>query len=233
MATASGGLWKSVNRGITWTNLWEHMPVSTFGDLAIAPSNPAILYAGTGEQQNRQSTSWGNGGLQVRRRGRHVAAPRPGGDRHTGRVQVHPADPDIVYVAALGNLWRPSPDRGVYRSRDGGGSWEKVLYIDDDTGAVDLAIDPSDPDVLYAAMYQRQRRAWGFNGGGPGSGIHKTNRRRRHLARADQRTARGRQGTDRDRGRGVESACPERPGAARRRVGRLPQRGRRRELGRR
>ena len=174
VATASGGLWKSVNRGITWTNLWEHMPVSTFGDLAIAPSHPAILYAGTGEQQNRQSTSWGNGVYRSDDAGatwRHLGLEET---RHTGRVQVHPANPDIVYVAALGNLWRPSPDRGVYRSRDGGGRWEKVLYIDDNTGAVDLAIDPSDPDVLYAAMYQRQRRAWGFNGGGPGSGIHKT-----------------------------------------------------------
>ena len=174
VATASGGLWKSVNRGITWTNLWEHMPVSTFGDLAIAPSDPSILYAGTGEQQNRQSTSWGNGVYRSDDAGatwRHLGLEET---RHTGRVQVHPGDPDIVYVAALGNLWRSSPDRGVYRSRDGGESWEKVLYIDEHTGAVDLAIDPSNPDVLYAAMYQRQRRTWGFNGGGAGSGIYKT-----------------------------------------------------------
>ena len=174
VATASGGLWKSVNRGITWTNLWEHMPVSTFGDLAIARSYPNILYAGTGEQQNRQSTSWGNGVYRSDDAGatwRHLGLEET---RHTGRVQIHPTDPDIVYVAALGNLWRSSPDRGVYRSRDGGDSWEKVLYIDEHTGAVDLVIDPSNPDVLYAAMYQRQRRTWGFNGGGPGSGIYKT-----------------------------------------------------------
>ena len=174
VATASGGLWKSVNRGITWTNLWEHMPVSTFGDLAIAPSNPDILYAGTGEQQNRQSTSWGNGVYRSDDAGatwRHLGLE---GTHHTGRVQVHPTDPDIVYVAALGNLWRSAPDRGVYRSRDGGGTWDRVLYVDDHTGAIDLAMDPSDPDVLYAAMYQRQRRTWGFNGGGPGSGLYKT-----------------------------------------------------------
>ena len=174
VATASGGLWKSVNRGISWTNLWEHMPVSTFGDLAIAPSDPNVLYAGTGEQQNRQSTSWGNGVYRSDDAGvtwRHLGLEET---RHTGRVRVHPADPDVVYVAALGNLWRPSPDRGVYRSRDGGGSWDRVLYIDENTGAVDLAIDPSNPDILYAAMYQRQRRTWGFNGGGPGSGIYKT-----------------------------------------------------------
>ena len=174
VATASGGLWKSVNRGITWTDLWEHMPVSTFGDLAIAPSNPDILYAGTGEQQNRQSTSWGNGVYRSDDAGatwRHLGLDDT---HHTGRVQVHPTDPDIVYVAALGNLWRSTPDRGVYRSRDGGDTWDKVLYVDEHTGAIDLAIDPSDPDVLYAAMYQRQRRTWGFNGGGPGSGVYKT-----------------------------------------------------------
>jgi len=113
VATASGGLWKSVNRGISWTNLWEHMPVSTFGDLAIAPSDPRVLYAGTGEQQNRQSTSWGNGVYRSDDAGatwRHLGLEET---RHTGRVRVHPGNPDIVYVAALGNLWRSSPERGV------------------------------------------------------------------------------------------------------------------------
>ncbi len=174
VASASGGLWKSVNRGISWTNLWEHMPVSTFGDVAIAPSDPDIVYAGTGEQQNRQSTSWGNGVYRSNDAGatwEHLGLDET---HHTGRVRVHPSNPDIVYVAALGNLWRSSPDRGVYRSRDGGRSWDKVLYVDEHTGAVDVVIDPSDPDVLYAAMYQRQRRTWGFNGGGPGSGVYKT-----------------------------------------------------------
>ena len=174
VATASGGLWKSENRGITWTNLWEHMPVSTFGDVAIAPSNPDIVYAGTGEQQNRQSTSWGNGMYRSDDGGvswRHLGLEET---RHTGRVRVHPTDPDRVWVAAQGNLWRPSPDRGVYRSTDGGSTWEQVLFIDESTGATDLVVNPRDPDVLYAAMYQRQRRAWGFNGGGPGSGIYKS-----------------------------------------------------------
>ena len=174
VATASGGLWKSTNRGVTWTNLWEHMPVSTFGDVAIAPSDPNVVYAGTGEQQNRQSTSWGNGIYRSDDGGAtwtHLGLEET---RHTGRVQVHPTDPNVVYVAALGNLWRSSPERGVYRSRDGGDRWEKVLYVDEHTGAVDLVMDPTDPNVLYAATYQRQRRTWGFNGGGPGSGIHKT-----------------------------------------------------------
>ena len=174
VATASGGLWKSTNRGVTWSNLWEHMPTSTFGDVAIAPSDPQIVYAGTGEQQNRQSTSWGNGVYRSDDGGvswTHLGLEET---RHTGKVVVHPENPEIVYVAALGNLWRSSPDRGVYRSANGGQNWEKVLFVDDLTGAVDLAINPSDPMTLYAAMYQRQRRTWGFNGGGPGSGIYKT-----------------------------------------------------------
>ncbi len=174
VATASGGLWKSANRGITWTNLWEHMPTSTFGDVAIAPSDARIVYAGTGEQQNRQSTSWGNGVYRSDDGGEtwtHLGLEET---RHTGRIQVHPGNPDVVYVAALGNLWRSSSERGVYRSTDGGETWNKILYVDEHTGAVDLAMDPANPQVLYAAMYQRQRRTWGFNGGGPGSGIYKT-----------------------------------------------------------
>jgi photosystem II stability/assembly factor-like uncharacterized protein len=89
-------------------------------------------------------------------------------------VRIHPTDPDIAYVAALGNLWAGSAQRGVFKTTDGGRSWSKVLFIDEYTGAVDLVMDASDPDILYAATYQRLRRAWGFNGGGPGSGIYKT-----------------------------------------------------------
>ncbi len=174
VASASGGLWKSENRGQSWRNLTDHLPVSTFGDVHLAPSNPQIVYAGTGEENNRQSTSWGNGVYRSDDGGeswRHLGLD---GTHHIGRVQVHPTDPDVVYVAALGNLWAPSAERGVYRSRDGGRSWDRVLFIDEHTGAVELQLDPSNPETLYAAMYQRQRRAWGFNGGGPGSGIYKT-----------------------------------------------------------
>jgi len=148
--------------------------VSTFGDVALAPSDPSIIYAGTGEQNNRQSTSWGNGVYRSDDGGdswRHLGLEET---RHIGKVEVHPANPDVVYVAALGNLWAPSSDRGVFRSRDGGRTWEKVLYVDEHTGAVDMVMDPVNPSVLYAATYQRLRRAWGFNGGGPGSGIYKT-----------------------------------------------------------
>ncbi|MBT8337527.1 MAG: hypothetical protein KJO11_13050 [Gemmatimonadetes bacterium] len=174
VATASGGLWKSTTRGQTWTAPTDDWPVSTFGDVALAPSNTDIVYAGTGEQNNRQSTSWGNGVYRSDDGGatwRHRGLAQT---RHIGKIEGHPADPDVASVAALGNLWAPSEDRGVYRTRDGGATWDRVLFVDASTGAVDLVMDPTNPAVLYAATYQRQRRAWGFNGGGPGSGIHKT-----------------------------------------------------------
>ena len=174
VGAASGGLWKTTNRGQSWRNVFADMPVSTFGDIAISPSTPRIMYAGTGEQQNRQSSSYGNGVYRSDDGGenwRHLGLE---GTRHTGRIVVHPTNPDIVYVGALGNLWAGSEDRGVYRSTNGGRTWEKVLYVNEFTGVVDMAIDPSNPNVVYSATYQRLRRTWGFNGGGPGSGIWKT-----------------------------------------------------------
>jgi len=174
VATASGGIWKSINKGHTWTRLFADQPVATFGAVTIAPSDPRILYAGTGEQNNRQSTSWGNGVYRSDdggERWRHLGLV---GTRHVGEIVVHPDNPDVAYVAGLGNLWAPGEERGVFRTTDGGESWDKVLYLDEYTGAVDLAMDPSDPSVLYAGMYARLRKAWGFNGGGPNGGIYKT-----------------------------------------------------------
>lgn len=174
VASASGGVWKSNNKGTTWKPVFDDQPVSSFGDIAIAPSNPSVLYAGTGEQQNRQSTSWGNGVYRSDDGGetwRHLGLEET---RHTARIHIHSRNPDIVYVASPGNLWKGSDERGVFKSTDGGKSWEKVLYVDEYTGAIDLVMDPDDAEILYAAMYQRLRRTWGFNGGGPGSGIYKT-----------------------------------------------------------
>ena len=165
LASASGGLWKTTNRGHTWRNVFADKDVSTFGDVAIAPSNPSIMYAGTGEQNNRQSSSWGNGVYRSDDAGetwRHQGLVET---RHIGKVLVHPNDPDIAYVAALGNLWRGNEERGVYRTRDGGRTWQRVHHVDEYTGAVDLVMDSRNPDVLYYAAYQRLRRTWGFNGG--------------------------------------------------------------------
>ncbi len=174
VAAASGGLWKSTNAGTTWTPIFDHGPVSAFGDLAVAPSDRRILYAGTGEQNNRQSTSWGNGVYRSDDGGESWTHLGLVETRHVAEVRVHPEDPDVAWVAAQGNLWKPTPERGVYRTTDGGETWRKTLYVDTLTGATDLAVDPRDPSVLYAATYQRLRRTWGFNGGGPGSGIWKS-----------------------------------------------------------
>ncbi|HSW29590.1 MAG TPA: hypothetical protein VLH75_08940 [Longimicrobiales bacterium] len=174
IGTASGGIWKSTNRGHQWKPIFDDKPVSTFGDVALAPSSPSVLYAGTGEQNNRQSTSWGNGVYRSDDGGatwRHLGLE---GTRHVGRILVHPTNPDVAWVAGMGNLWAEGEERGVFRTRDGGRTWQKVLYVDALTGASDLAMDARNPDVLYAAMYQRLRKAWGFNGGGPGSGIYKS-----------------------------------------------------------
>lgn len=174
VATASGGLWKSTNRTQQWTNVFADQPVATFGAVTLAPSNPDILYAGTGEQNNRNSTSWGNGVYRSDDGGESWRYLGLEGTRHVGEIAVHPTNPDVAYVAGLGNLWAPSSERGVFRTTDGGQTWDKVLYLDEYTGAVDLAMDPTNPDVIYAAMYARLRKAWGFNGGGPNGGIYRT-----------------------------------------------------------
>jgi photosystem II stability/assembly factor-like uncharacterized protein len=174
LATASGGIWQSTNKGTTWSPIFNDQPVSTFGDIAIAPSDQRVIWAGTGGQNNRQSTSWGNGVYRSTDAGATWTHLGLDETRHIGEVVVHPENPDIAYVAALGNLWAASDSRGVFKTTDGGRNWTRSLFVDEYTGAVEMVMDPSDPNTLYAATYQRLRRAWGFNGGGPGSGIYKT-----------------------------------------------------------
>ena len=174
-AMASGGILKSVNGGTSWETLFTDEVVSTVGDVAVAPSNPSIVWAGTGESNNRQSSSWGNGvykSLDAGKTWKHMGLERTFA---IARVVIHPTNPDVVYVAATGNLWAASPERGVYRTTDGGRSWHLVLKVNDDTGATELVIDHQSPNVLYAAMYQRRRTVFGFNGSGPGSALYKTN----------------------------------------------------------
>jgi len=174
IASASGGIWKSTNKGTTWKPVFDDQAVSTFGDMAISLSNPDVIYAGSGEQQNRQSTSWGNGIYKSVNQGETWRSIGLEKTYHIARVIIHPENPNIVFVAALGNLWNSSKERGLYQTTNGGKNWKKVLYIDDMTGVVDMAMDKNNPNILYAATYQRMRKAWGFNGGGPGSGIYKT-----------------------------------------------------------
>ncbi|MDX1647072.1 MAG: hypothetical protein R3304_08000 [Longimicrobiales bacterium] len=168
---ATGGLWKTINNATTFRPVFDTYGTHSIGAVAYAPSNPDVVYVGTGEANNRQSSSFGDG----------VYKSEDGGETFThvglretqtiARVRVHPTDPNTVWVAANGPLFAPSPERGVFKSTDGGSTWHRVLHVDDDTGATDLVLHPTDPDRLYAATYQRRRTACCFVGGGPGSGI--------------------------------------------------------------
>ncbi len=175
VGTASGGVWKSVNGGISWEPVFDKAGgMLSIGAVAVAPGNPDIVWVGTGEANNRQSSSWGDGVYRSLDGGRTWQNMGLKETRQIARIVVDPTDPQVVYVAALGHLWGSNSERGVYRTRDGGASWTRVLYVDENTGATDLVIDPRDPRTLFAATYQRQRKAWGFNGGGPGSAIYRT-----------------------------------------------------------
>src|SRR5450432_732835 len=162
VATAGGGVFKSVNEGVSFTPVFDQAGgMMSIGAIAVAPSNPAVVWVGTGEADNRQSSSWGdgvyksaNGGLTWQKMGLEET-------RHVGRILIHPTDPNTVYVAAEGDLWGSNPERGVYKTTDGGRNWKKVLYRDEHTGAIDLAMDPKNSDVVFAAMYQHQRKGWG------------------------------------------------------------------------
>ena len=174
VGTASGGVWKTTNNGTTWEPVFDKEGVSTIGDIAIAPSDPSVVWVGTGEPNNRQSSSWGDGIYKSLDAGKTWKKMGLGATHHIGRIVIHPTNPEVVYVAAQGHLWGPNPERGVYKSSDGGKTWSQVLKINDDTGVTDIAMDQESPDILYAAAYERRRTPFGFDGGGPGSAIYKT-----------------------------------------------------------
>ncbi len=171
---ATSGLWKTTNGGRTWTSMFDEMPNSSVGDIAIAPSDSRTVYVGMGEPNNRQSSSIGNGVYGTRDGGRSWTHLGLEDTQSIGRVAVHPKDPNVVFVAAVGHLFGPNEERGLYKTVDGGKTWTKSKYIDADTGFIDVAIDPVNPNNVYAASYQRRRTWWGFNGGGPNSGLWKS-----------------------------------------------------------
>ncbi|NNK64088.1 MAG: hypothetical protein HKO98_12885, partial [Gemmatimonadetes bacterium] len=138
------------------------------------PRDTAVVWVGTGERASRQSSSWGDGVYKSTDGGQNWRNMGLADSKHIGRIRMHPEDPDVVYVAAMGHLWGPNDERGLYRSRDGGETWERILSVDENTGVVDVILDPSDPSIVYAASYQRRRRPYGFHGGGPGSQLWKS-----------------------------------------------------------
>lgn len=173
-ASASGGVWKSVNAGTTWEPIFDHQSTSSIGDIAIAPSNPEIVWVGTGEANNQRSSSWGDGVYKSENGGKSWTNMGLKTSQHIGRIVVHPTNPNIVYVAAQGPLWTDGGERGLYKTTDGGRTWKAVLTISPHTGVTDVVMDPSDPSIMYAASFQRQRKAYSFVGGGPESGIYKS-----------------------------------------------------------
>src|SRR5437762_187608 len=152
VATASGGIFKSTNQGTSWTPIFDRVDaMMSIGDVTVAPSNASLVWVGTGEANNRQSSSWGDGVYKSTDAGQTWTSVGLNETRHIGRIVIHPSNPDIVYVAAVGHLWGSNAERGVFKTIDGGRSWQRVLFVDEHTGATDLVMDPADPDTLYAA----------------------------------------------------------------------------------
>ena len=199
VAAAGGGIFRSRNNGTTWEAVFDKYGSSmSVGDIAIAPTDPRIVWAGMGEPNNRQSSTWGDGVYKSTDGGttwRHMGLKET---QTIGRIVIDPRDANTVFVAAVGHLFGPNDERGLYRTKDGGATWQKVLNVDANTGATDVVISP-DGRTLVAATYQRRRRAFGFAGSGPGSGIWRSTRWRRHVAARDEWTADGRPRTHRSR----------------------------------
>ncbi|MEZ5315821.1 MAG: hypothetical protein R2752_00310 [Vicinamibacterales bacterium] len=170
---AVSGLWKTTNNGTTYEPLFDEIAHS-IGDIAIAQSSPDTVYVGTGEANNRQSSSFGIGMFKTTDGGKTWAKIGLEDTQSIARIRVHPRNPDIVWVAAMGHLFGPNEQRGVFMSTDGGTTWQKTLYVNQDTGANDIVVDPGNPNHLFASTYERRRQSWGFVGGGLGSGIHES-----------------------------------------------------------
>ena len=174
LAAASGGVWHTTNNGVSFEPQLQNAYSISIGDLAVAPSDPKVLYVGTGEANNQRSSYWGDGVYRSDDSGATWRWLGLDGTDHIGRIVVHPDDPDTVYVAALGALYSPNEERGLYKTTDGGDSWTKILHVSADVGVVDVVMHPQKPDVLFAASYERRRRAWNFEEGGEGSRIHRS-----------------------------------------------------------
>lgn len=174
VAAGSGGVWKTGNAGVTWTPLFDEQPSYSIGEITLDPTNPEVVWVGTGENVSGRHVGWGDGVYRSRDGGKTWQRMGLAASQHIGRILVHPKDGNVVLVAAEGPLWSAGGERGVYRTEDGGITWKPVLQIDENTGVTDLEFDPSNPEVVYAAAYQRRRHVAGFLGGGPKSGLWKS-----------------------------------------------------------
>ena len=170
-SAASGGVWKSVNAGLKWTPIFEHEEYASTGAIAINQAIPDIVWLGTGEGNVRNSVSIGGGIYKSVDAGKNWQKMGLANTEHINRIALHPTNPDIAYVAALGTLWSENKDRGIYKTIDGGKTWQKILFVDNTTGATDIKMDPNNPNKLYASMWQFRRWPDRFESGGPGSGL--------------------------------------------------------------
>src|SRR5436309_6352838 len=174
VATATGGIWKTINAGTMFFPLFDKEKIISMGDIALAPSNPDIIYAGTGEEDSRNSISPGGGMYKSTDAGRTWKLTGLEATQQIGRIIVDPQDPNIVYVAALGHAWNSNPERGLYKTTDGGATWKLSKFISDKAGFVDIAMDPNDHSTLFASSWERVRGPYFLKSGGPGSGLWKT-----------------------------------------------------------
>jgi photosystem II stability/assembly factor-like uncharacterized protein len=174
VATASGGVWKTDNAGTTWTPVFDKEGSYSTGCVTIDPSNPNVIWVGTGENNSQRSVSFGDGVYKSMDGGKSWKNVGLKESEHIGNIVVHPEDSDVVYVSAMGPLWRGGGDRGLYKTIDGGATWERILHVSDDTGVAEVWLDPRDPDVVYATSWQRRRHVWTLINGGPESAFHKS-----------------------------------------------------------
>lgn len=174
MGTVGGGVFKTTDGGESWTPMTDKYFGGTIGAIAVAPSNPDVVYVGGGEFAIRGNVSHGDGMWKTTDGGKTWTNIGLNDTRQIAKVRVHPTNPELVYVAAQGHVWGPNAERGIFRSKDGGATWQRILFRDDSTGAADLAMDPSDPNVLYAGFWQAHRRPWMLVSGGKGSGMFKS-----------------------------------------------------------
>ncbi len=170
----NGGLWKTVNSGTTFESVFDGHDYLSIGAVALAPSNPDIIWVGTGEAHNARSSHRGDGVYRSADAGKTWVFMGLRDSHHIARIVIHPKNPDIVYVAAMGHLFTPNAERGVFKTTDGGKTWATVLFLNDSVGVIDLTLNRQNPDILYAAAYEKYRHAWTFEESGPRSGIYKT-----------------------------------------------------------
>jgi photosystem II stability/assembly factor-like uncharacterized protein len=174
VAVACGNVWKTTNSGTTWNPIFDNYGSFSIGCVTIDPNNEHVVYVGTGENNSQRSVSWGDGLYRSEDGGKSFTNIGLKKSEHIAKVLIDPRDSKVIYVAAQGPLWGPGGDRGLYKSTDYGATWDSVLYISENTGITDIVMDPRDPDVLYAASYQRRRHVWTLINGGPEGAIHKS-----------------------------------------------------------